>query len=93
MAKALDLTTRYAIAPSLLGGAEGLLQKIQAEEKRAVSELETVYMEALVADSSLIDISPIAMVKPTAVPEYLTANNEPRFFQGVVPKETQVRPR
>jgi programmed cell death 6-interacting protein len=87
--KALALSERYSIAASLLGGAEGLLQKINADEAKASTALTTIYMESLPTDSSLIELSPVAMVKAATVPEYLPTAHEPRLFSQVVPKETQ----
>lgn len=82
--QSLDLSRKFTLAPTLPAGAEGLLSKITSDRKSAVNDLNTIYMESVPQDSSLTEISAVAMVKPSVVLD--TVSGERVLFAQVLPK-------
>jgi hypothetical protein len=68
--QSLEVSSRTHNLPScFLEGADGLLQKLLADRTSAIVDLSTIYMEPVPHDSSLAEIVPVTMVKPSAVSE------------------------
>ena len=84
-------TAKYPIADSILFGAKGLREAILEHKQIAEKDLHTVYMESLPKDSDLIEVSPVAMVRPSGIPtiQELCNNdiNNVLIFPYVIPQD------
>eukprot|EP01034_Spumella_vulgaris_P022324 gene22324-28444_t len=89
VSQALALSKKHSISPSLPAGAEGLLAAILANKKTAEYDLSTVYMEGVPADSTLVEVVPVAMVRPSVLPELTSVNVVPAeaIFRYILPRE------
>jgi hypothetical protein len=70
-----------------LSSGEALLKTITNAKTKAIHDNNSIYMESVPADSSLVPIIPVSMVKPASVPEYQTS--EVPFFQNILPSRVR----
>lgn len=82
--QAVETSKKYNLPAGLVGGADGLLSAIQSNRTGAQHDLNTVYLESLPADSSLADVQPVAMVKPSTVD--LSVADGLEIFKYVLPR-------
>ena len=85
---ALAQAGKFAIAESLMFGANGLRAAIQQHRQTAEHDLKTVYMESVPNDFSLPEVGCVAMVRPLPVPEI----SEPGvvLFRYVLPQAVRL---
>eukprot|EP01039_Chlorochromonas_danica_P009105 gene9105-10051_t len=85
--QALETRKKYNLPAILVGRAEALLQAITTKRCSAQRDLQTVYMEGLPAESTLTDVQPITMAKPTSLPEFSTLlSDQDQIFRYVLPR-------
>lgn len=87
---ALEMGRKFNLtASSLPAVAESLLNVIVNNRTTAIHDLSTVYMESVPNESSLTEVTPVAMVKPSGLPDLstlLTDSADTALFQYVLPK-------
>ena len=69
VSSAIDFANRNKLGVSLTNGAAGLQRSIEAAKCIAENDNRRVYMEVVPADSTLAQIVPVAMAKPSTAPE------------------------
>jgi hypothetical protein len=85
---AVQFAQRNKIPPSTSQNAEALLHLIGSTRATAQHDLDTIYLESIPADNTLVAITGVAMVKPSALPDYASIHGpEPILFKEVMPKE------
>ena len=72
ISQALGAAAKNPIAEGIVHGANGLRSAILEHKHNAEKDLQTVYMEAIPRETDLLDITPVAMVRPSALPELET---------------------
>jgi programmed cell death 6-interacting protein len=85
---AIEVGRKYTILPSLLQGAEALLNIIASNRQNALKDLSTVYMENVPNEGSLPEVLGVAMVKPSTLPDQSTvlSSFDALLFKFVLPK-------
>jgi hypothetical protein len=85
---AIEVGKRYTILPSLLQGAEALLNVIASNRQNALKDLSTVYMENVPNEGSLPEVLGVAMVKSSTLPDQSTvlSSFDSLLFKFVLPK-------
>lgn len=66
---ALNVGRQTHVTSALTSVADSLLSVILTSRNSAIHDLSTVYMEAIPSDSSLAEIVPVPMVKPSTLPD------------------------
>lgn len=82
--QALDQGKKFNLPSTVVGSADSLLQAITSNRANAQHELNTIYLESLPADASLLEVQPVAMVKPA--PIELTLSESEQLFRYVLPR-------
>lgn len=84
---AIDFGRKCSVSSSLTTVADSLLSVILSNRTTAVHDLSTVYMEAIPNDSSLVDVAPVAMVKPSSLPDVSAlVTDQEALFRYVLPR-------
>lgn len=84
---AIDFGRKCNVSTSLTGVADSLLSVIISARTTAIHDLSTVYMEGIPSDSSLVEIAPVAMVKPSSLPDMsVLVTEQEALFRYVLPR-------
>lgn len=70
------------IGISLSNGASALQRTVGSAKISAEHDNRTVYMEKVPADTTLVPVNAVSMVKPAALSEYINYNNGGGVFNG-----------
>jgi len=87
ISQALGVSAKNPVAEGVVNSANGLRNAILEHKYNAEKDLQTVYMEAIPRETDLVEITPVAMVRPSALPELENTINAYVLFAYVLPAD------